>query len=86
MDQQQLDQLKAEFRQVFETRLERPIEQINSRLSRVEETLNNIDDQNRSLDDTLKRIDEKLEQYDGHFRDLFAGQREILLDKLQGKP
>ena len=58
---QMIDQLKAEVRQILETRLERPIEVINTRLSHVEETLNNIDDRIRSLDAKLKRIDDKLE-------------------------
>ena len=82
---QMIDQFKAEVRQILETRLERPIEVINTRLARVEERLNNIDDRIRSLDEKLKRIDDKLEQYDSHFHDVLAGQREILIDKLQGK-
>ena len=74
---QMIDQLKAEFRQIIEARLERPIEQINRRLSLIEETLQHMDDQIKGLDAKLNRIDAKLEQHDGRFHDVLEGQREI---------
>ena len=50
MNQQEIEQFKADFRQIVGMRLERPIEQINARLGRIEELLRRMDDRLEKLE------------------------------------
>ena len=52
----------AEFRQILETRIERPIEQINNRLAHIEETLKEHDGRFNEFLGLLAKIDRHLEK------------------------
>ena len=55
MNLQQLDSFKADLRRMFDTRIERPIDQINTRLAHMGETL-------KDHTSRLERLETKIEQ------------------------
>ena len=58
MNQQQFDGFKAELRQMFETRIERPLNQINTKLTLIEAKLKEHDELFANLSQKLNQIDE----------------------------
>ena len=84
MNQRQLDAFKAELRQMIETRIERPLEEINTRLAHVEEKRKEHDGR---FDELEKRIGEVADRVDHHFANL-SHKINILderLEKIEGK-
>lgn len=71
MNQQQFDAFAAELRRMLETRIERPLEKINTRLGHVEEKL-------KEHDPRFERIDAKFDVIDERFNKVLDGQRNIL--------
>lgn len=85
MNQRQFDAFKAELRQMLETRIERPLDDLNTRLAHVEEKLKEHDGRFDALD---KRIGEVADRVDHHFANL-SHKINILderLEKIEGKP
>ena len=64
MNQQQFDLFKAELRRIIETRIERPLNQINTKLTLVEAKLKEHDQRLERIEAKLYKIDTKLTQHD----------------------
>ncbi|MCY4606358.1 MAG: hypothetical protein OXE49_19150 [Gemmatimonadetes bacterium] len=85
MNQRQFDAFRAELRQMIETRIERPLDEINTRLAHVEEKLKEHDGRFDALD---KKIGEVADRVDHHFANL-AKKINIIderLQKMEDKP
>lgn len=61
MNQQQIDSFKAELRQMIETRIERPISQINQRLGHIEQEQREQSAKMDALDSRLGLAEDRLE-------------------------
>ena len=64
MNQEQLDNFKAELRRIIETRIERPIDQINTRLAYLEKKLKEHDQHFEQINRRFDAIDTKLKRHD----------------------
>ena len=67
MDQQQFDAFKAEMRQMIQTRIERPINEIHQRLGHIEQVQREMDAKLDGLDSRLGLIEDRLEQQGSFF-------------------
>ena len=67
MNQQQFDAFKAEMRQMIQTRIERPIDEIHQRLGHIEQAQREMDAKMDGLDSRMGLIEDRLEQQSGFF-------------------
>ena len=67
MNQQQFDAFKAEMRQMIQTRIERPINEIHQRLGHIEQVQREMDAKMDGLDSRMGLIEDRLEQQSGFF-------------------
>ena len=85
MNQRQFDACKAELRQMIATRIERPLDEINTRLAHVEEKLKEYDSRFDALE---KKLEEGADRVDHHFANL-AWKINIIderLEEIENKP
>ena len=67
MNQQQFDTFKSEMRQMIQTRIERPVDEMNQRLGHIEQVQREMDAKMDVLDSRMGLIEDRLEQQSGFF-------------------